>query len=78
MKFLFGELDGQRIAYTDKTEFKIQSRFKNKHDKYETKCIVTGDLFKAVLIFNSFRVIEGKRKRLFMEFANKPVLIRSE
>jgi hypothetical protein len=78
MKFLFGELDGKRIAYDDSTIFLIQSRLKTSHKGYTTKAKVIGSLQIAVFKYNSLNISERYRKRLYVESFNNPVLCRSE
>jgi hypothetical protein len=67
-------LNGNVIAYSDLTEFLIQTR-KGK-SAYRTQYRFTGDLAKAVFYYNAINIGNGYRKRLYAPTMNKPTLAR--
>ena len=68
-------LDGKRIAYGDWTVFHVQVG-KGSTGSYKDKYTVTGDLYRAVLLYNCINIGNGYKKRLFVPAFKKPVLAR--
>lgn len=59
------ELNGKKITYHSKTEFKVQvGRYQK--GSYESYYHVLGDLNQAVLLFNGINIGRGYKKRLVM------------
>jgi len=74
METYISELDGNKIAYDDHTEFLIQiGRGKG---SYKTAMKFTGKLISAVLYYKGINIGNGHKKRLLMPNSNKPVLAR--
>ena len=70
------ELDGNKIAYTNETEFLIQVG-KGKKGSYKTTMRFVGKLISAFHFYNSINVEDGQKKRLLMPGCSKnPVLVR--
>ena len=75
IQLLFSELDGKKLAFTNKTEFLVQLG-KDK-GSYKTKLKFFGDEFnRAVMMYNMLNVHSGYKKRLISYNMNKPVLAR--
>lgn len=74
MEMYISELDGNKVAYTDCTEFLIQVG-KGK-GSYKTTMKFTGKLISAVLYYKGINIGNGHKKRLLMPNSNKPVLAR--
>jgi hypothetical protein len=70
------ELDGNKIAYNDHTEFLIQVG-KGKKGSYKTTMRFVGKLISAFHFYNDINVGNGIKKRLLMPSCSKnPVLAR--
>lgn len=71
----YQELDGQRIAYHDTTQFLVQvARGKG---SYRTKYDIKGNLTQAVFYYNGINLGPGWKKRLLMpSSSHHPVLAR--
>jgi hypothetical protein len=68
-------LDNKLIAYTDRTDFKVQV---GRHQgAYCTQYSFVGNLTQAVMYYKAINIGNGYKKRLVMEGANKPVLARA-
>jgi hypothetical protein len=67
-------LDGNRIAYSETTEFLVQVGHKNQ--KYTTRYAFKGNLHQAVRYYCAINIGRGYKKRLLMPGARKPVLAR--
>lgn len=69
------ELDGKRVAYTNKTVFQVQVG-KDK-GAYKTRYSFEGNIHQAVLYYRSINIGRGYKKRLFVPSFNNPVLARA-
>ena len=75
MEMYISELDGNKVAYTDCTEFLIQVG-KGK-GSYKTTMKFTGKLISAVTYYRAINLGNGHKKRLLMpSCSKKPVLAR--
>ena len=75
METYISELDGNKIAYTNETEFLIQVG-KGK-GSYKTTMRFVGKLISAVMYYRAINVGNGHKKRLLMpSCSKKPVLAR--
>lgn len=74
MPYKTATLDGNRIIYSETTEFLVQVGYKNR--KYDTRYAFRGNLAQAVMYFNAINIGRGYKKRLLMPGARKPVLAR--
>jgi hypothetical protein len=68
-------LDGNKIIYTEDTEFLVQVG--RKSSAYQTRYSFRGNLHQAVLYFRGINIGYGYKKRLLMPGARKPVLARA-
>ena len=69
-----GLIEGQRICYTNDTEFLVQvGRGKG---AYQTRYRIVGDLRQAVFWYYGINIGNGYKKRLFVPSFNKPTLAR--
>lgn len=59
-------LDGQRIAYSSETEFRVQTGRGNK-GAYATRYSFKGDLGQAVFYYVGINIGNGYKKRLTMD-----------
>jgi hypothetical protein len=69
------ELDGNLVAYTNKTVFLVQIG-KGK-SAYKTRWSFEGNIHKAVMYYRGLNIGNGYKKRLFAPSFNNPVLARS-
>jgi hypothetical protein len=69
-------LDGERIAYTDRTVFLVEVG-RGPKGAYHTRYTLTGNLAQAVVYFNGINIGNGYKKRLRAPEFNKPVLARA-
>jgi hypothetical protein len=75
MEMYISEFDGNKVAYTDCTEFLIQVG-KGK-GSYKTTMKFTGKLISAVTYYRAINLGNGHKKRLLMpSCSKKPVLAR--
>lgn len=75
MEMYISELDGNKVAYTNETEFLIQVG-KGK-GSYKTTMKFTGKLISAVTYYRAINIGNGHKKRLLMpSCSKKPVLAR--
>ena len=76
METYISEIDGNKVAYTNQTEFLIQVG-KGKKASYKTTMRFVGKLISAFHFYNSINVEDGQKKRLLMPSCSKnPVLVR--
>jgi hypothetical protein len=69
------EIDGNKVAYTNETEFLIQTG--RKKGSYKTTMRLVGKLISAFQFYNDINVEDGQKKRLLMpSCSKKPVLAR--
>jgi hypothetical protein len=68
------EIDGNKVAYTNCTEFYVQTG-KGK-GSYKTTMRFVGKLISAFQFYNEINVEDGQKKRLLMPSSKKPVLAR--
>ena len=68
-------LDGNRIIYSETTEFLVQVGHKNR--AYATRYAFKGNLAQAVMYYRGINIGNGYKKRLLMPGARKPVLARA-
>jgi len=73
MRFRTATLNGVRIAYTDDTEFLIQSG----KGRYVTRYTIKGDLGEALFYYKCINVGKGYKKRLLAPSFNEPLLART-
>jgi len=69
------ELDGNSIAYTTDTVFKVQVG--KGRSAYKTRYAILGNIHQAVKLYRSICIGNGYKKRIYVESFNKPVLARA-
>lgn len=74
MQYKTATLDGNKIIYTEDTEFLVQVGHKSR--AYATRYAFKGNLHQACLYYRSINIGNGYKKRLTMPGARKPVLAR--
>ena len=75
MAYKTATLDGNKVIYTDDTEFLVQTGHKS--SKYQTRYVFRGNLHQACLYYRGINIGHGYKKRLIMPGAIRPVLARA-
>ena len=75
VEMYISEIDGNKVAYTNCTEFYVQTG--KKKGSYKTTMRFVGKLISAFQFYNDINVEDGQKKRLLMPSCSKnPVLAR--
>ena len=74
METYISEIDGNKVAYTNETEFYVQTG--KKKGSYKTTTRFVGKLISAFQFYSDINVEDGQKKRLLMPSSKKPVLAR--